>query len=305
MYASAFAMIRRYMRVIFDTDIGDDIDDIWALGLLLSCAEIQLELVTVCFADITSYKVKVLEYVLSKFGHGEVKIACGKDVGKSNTSAHLELAKTIPDKVYSDAVSEIKRLLDETDEKVYVIADGPLSNIAEFAQEYPQYRDRYEVIAMSGAYKRGYINQRSPESEFNVLMDVLAANVAFAETDITIMPLDVCRDIIVDGDRYQSLKRRGSLIAKEILNMYFQWQQNYVGGALKFDENISSSILYDVVPIHYLLHPSCYSITNDTIIVNEKGRLVTSEVGNCIKIATDVNKGAILDFVVAKLTDEQ
>ena len=32
--------------VIFDTDIGSDIDDTWALGFLLRCPELDVKLVT-------------------------------------------------------------------------------------------------------------------------------------------------------------------------------------------------------------------------------------------------------------------
>ena len=34
--------------VTFDTDIGSDIDDTWALGFLLRCPELDVKLVTTC-----------------------------------------------------------------------------------------------------------------------------------------------------------------------------------------------------------------------------------------------------------------
>jgi hypothetical protein len=36
---------RAAIPVILDTDIGDDIDDTWALGFLLRCPELELKLV--------------------------------------------------------------------------------------------------------------------------------------------------------------------------------------------------------------------------------------------------------------------
>ncbi len=290
------------MRVIFDTDIGDDIDDVWALGLLLSSKEISLELVSVCFADVESYKIKFLEYMLSRFGRNDIPVAAGRERGRSNTTAHRTIVAGIPDKKHIDAVSAIKRVLDESDEKVYIVADGPLSNLADFASAYPGYKDKYEVVAMSGAYEKGYINQNEPGAEFNVLMDVQSANVAFEKTNMTIMPLDVCRDVIIDGERYERLLASDSVVAKETLEAYFQWQRDYVGGALKFDERKSSSILYDVVPVHYLVHPEYYSVIRDKITATEDGRTIADENGNEVGVALGVDRDALLDFVTDRLS---
>lgn len=290
------------MRVIFDTDIGDDIDDVWALGLLLSLKEIRLDLVSVCYADVESYKMKVLEYMLARFGRSDIPIAAGREKGVSNTTAHRKIVADMPQKKHTDAVSAIKRVLDDADEKVYIVADGPLSNIADFANAYPEYKDRYEVVAMAGAYKKGYIDQTGPSAEFNVLMDVEAANVAFEKTNITIFPLDVCRDVVIDGARYQKLLASDYIVTKEILKAYFQWQCDYVGGALKYDEKRSSSVLYDVVPVHYLAGPEYYDIERSKIIATKDGKTVVDPNGYEVGVAIGVDREAVFDFVMDRLS---
>ena len=45
--------------VIFDTDICDDIDDTWALALLLKCPEFDVKLITTAVGD-TSNRARVV-----------------------------------------------------------------------------------------------------------------------------------------------------------------------------------------------------------------------------------------------------
>lgn len=293
------------MKVIFDTDIGDDIDDIWALGLLLSCEEVQLDLITVCFADIKSYKIKVLEEILTRFACKTIKIGAGRDLGegKSNCSAHPFVKNTARKKDYPDAVQAIKEVLDNSKEHVYILSVGPATNIADFSMAYPNYKDKYNVIAMAGAYKKGYLNQDKPSAEFNVLMDIDSANIAYLNTSYTMLPLDVCRDIIIDDKRYLMLLQKGTPISKEILKAYCEWQNNYFGDAIKFDIGNSSSILYDIIPVHYLLQPESYTVINKKVIATHDGRIILNEnYGFDIRIATYADRESALDFAVAKLT---
>ncbi|HEC38499.1 MAG TPA: nucleoside hydrolase, partial [bacterium] len=45
--------------VILDTDIGMDIDDTWALGLILKCPELDVKLITTS-SDNTTIKAKLV-----------------------------------------------------------------------------------------------------------------------------------------------------------------------------------------------------------------------------------------------------
>ena len=58
------------ISVILDTDIGGDIDDIWALVLLLKSPELDLRLVTTATGD-THYRAKVVVRLLEIAGRGD------------------------------------------------------------------------------------------------------------------------------------------------------------------------------------------------------------------------------------------
>ena len=62
--------------VILDTDIGNDIDDNWALGLLLKTPELAPKLVLSCTGD-TEYRALVAAKFLDRAGRPEIPVAVG------------------------------------------------------------------------------------------------------------------------------------------------------------------------------------------------------------------------------------
>ena len=52
-------IISKKIPVILDTDIGEDIDDTWAMGFLLKCPELDVKLITTATDD-TFLKAKLV-----------------------------------------------------------------------------------------------------------------------------------------------------------------------------------------------------------------------------------------------------
>jgi purine nucleosidase len=65
------------MKVLLDTDIGTDIDDAWALGLLLASPDVDLVGVTISDGD-TAARAKVAAKLLHRTGHAAVPLAVGR-----------------------------------------------------------------------------------------------------------------------------------------------------------------------------------------------------------------------------------
>src|SRR5580658_1773778 len=66
--------------VILVTDIGTDIDDSWAIALLLRSRELDLKLVVVDPAD-TQYRAAVAAKLLEESGRADVPVAIGDNSG--------------------------------------------------------------------------------------------------------------------------------------------------------------------------------------------------------------------------------
>src|SRR6188508_2288449 len=62
--------------VVLDTDIGDDIDDTFALLMLLRSRELDLKLVVTDFGD-TVYRARLAAKLLTAFGRPDVPVGVG------------------------------------------------------------------------------------------------------------------------------------------------------------------------------------------------------------------------------------
>ena len=65
--------------VILDTDIGDDIDDTWALVLLLKSPELNLKLVVGDYGE-AQYRARLLAKLLERAGRTNVPVGVGLDI---------------------------------------------------------------------------------------------------------------------------------------------------------------------------------------------------------------------------------
>src|SRR5258708_17228097 len=63
-------------KVIIDTDIGDDIDDAFAVALALRSPELQILGITTTFGD-TETRAKLLDRFLAEAGRPEIPVAAG------------------------------------------------------------------------------------------------------------------------------------------------------------------------------------------------------------------------------------
>src|SRR6201987_976773 len=63
-------------KVIIDTDIGDDIDDAFALALALRSPELEILGVTTNFGN-TEARAKIADRLLGEAGHPEIPVAAG------------------------------------------------------------------------------------------------------------------------------------------------------------------------------------------------------------------------------------
>ena len=70
---------RARIPVILDTDIGDDIDDTWALALLLRSPEFDLKLV-VGDKGKSQYRARLLAKLLQTAGRTDVPVGIGVDL---------------------------------------------------------------------------------------------------------------------------------------------------------------------------------------------------------------------------------
>ena len=246
--------------VIIDVDTG--IDDAMALVLALQSDKLDIRGITTVAGNQTIEKttrntIDVVDY----FGRGEIPVAMGASQplvrpqiiaayahGESGLgTAVLPKAEKQPEEL--DAVAFIKKVLEESEEKITLVPTGPLTNIAILLKAYPHIKDNIkEIVLMGGGAFQGNSNATA---EFNIFADPEAASVVFnSGVKLVMCGLDVTMKALVTPDEVAQIKaignKAGDFIA-EALEFYmamYKKNANFIGCAV-----------HDAVTITYLIAP--------------------------------------------------
>lgn len=287
-------------EVIIDTDIGDDIDDIFALTYCLCNPLFDIKLIIVSSGD-NDYKAKLVAYMLNKLNRIDIPIAksINKPWGCNAQEASIKDFDLFSYQglIYNDYEEALFNLL--SNGKYNFFEFGPSNVLSDFLHKYPNLKSNIDLYYMGGSVYRGYLNHPAKCAEYNVLMSVNATNHLFnLGMNITLLPVDSCYDLIVDNDEYKRLIKSNSNAAKLLLEQYLIWHTDYVGGSIKFDPDKSSTILYDLVVPMYFLYPSFFEEKLINLEINEFGesRIIP---GENIKVVTKAIKKEeiIKDFI--------
>jgi len=304
--------------VIFDTDICDDIDDTWALAMLLQSPEFDIKLITTEVGN-TQSKAKTVAKFLKTVGRTDIPIGIGvqQHKGRHRQDAwakDYELS-SYPGKIYEDGVQALIDTIMKSSSKIKLVAVGPLPNIAAALEREPKIANKAEFVGMHGSIRRGYGNNPKPSPEYNVKAFVKEAQMVFtASWDITITPLDTCGIVQLKGQKYQKVLNNNSPLTNALMENYRVW---YRQGILNNDRdlsedeldkrvdekcNSSSSTLFDTVGIYLAMSIELVKMEKLPIIVTDDGYTKIDENGKKINCATEwKDLGAFEDLLVDRL----
>jgi purine nucleosidase len=168
--------------IILDTDIGTDVDDAIAVALAVRSPELDLKAVTTVYGDV-SLRARMAQKLLALLGRKEIPVAAGcaqpltpdKKIYWGGWEGVGFLTED-DDHLAFDArqgVDLMRDILNETSQKVTIVAIGPLTNIAELIKRHPVVTHKIqEIICMAGTIRPG-------EEEWNVQCDIEAARTVF------------------------------------------------------------------------------------------------------------------------------
>src|SRR5512140_1178444 len=239
--------------VILASDIGDDIDDTWALGFLLKSPQLDLKLALGEYCK-SQYRAKLLAKFLQTTGHGTIPVGIGMNVEPRGDGPQSDWVKDYDlkkyeGKIHQDGVQALIDVIMSSPEPVTVISIGPMPNVAAALAREPAIARRARLVGMYGSVRRGYDGSSNISAEWNVKADPKACQKAFAAPwDITITPLDTCGIVTLDGDRYRRVSESKDLIASTIIENYRLWSKNNKQPANV--SNTRSSVLFDTVAVY-------------------------------------------------------
>ena len=296
--------------VILDTDIGGDIDDTWALGLLLKSSELDLKLV-VGDAGQASYRARVLARFLERVGRGDVPVGVGLDIeprGEGGQAAWVKgyELKSYPGKVYSDGVQALIDTIMNSKQPVTLICIGPMPNIAEALSREPRIAQHARFVGMYGSVRVGYDGKPPPAPEWNVKCDPKACQAAFtAPWDMTITPLDTCGVVTLTGEKYRRVRDSKDPVAVDIIANYRVWAAADKNLPANFAEERSST-LFDTVAIYLAIRPELCVMEKLGIRVTDNGLTVIDPQAKQVTVATSwKDLGGYQDWIVERLTGKK
>jgi purine nucleosidase len=143
-------------KVIIDTDIGDDIDDAFAVALAFRSPELHVLQIDAGYGD-THLRARLLEHFLHDAGLPQVPVAQGVTTHTTNVFTQRAYAEQQASHPYPDAVSTSLDLIRRSPGEITLIAIAPMSNIGAMIDRDPTtFRKLKRVVLMGGSIHQGY-----------------------------------------------------------------------------------------------------------------------------------------------------
>ncbi len=295
--------------VILDTDIGDDIDDTWALILALKSPKLDVRMVATDFGN-AIYRSRLTAKILEACGRTDVPVAVGLEPedrpGRQSDWLGDYQLDDYPGTVHMDGVGAIIDAIKNSPEPVTLLCIGPVPNIAAALERDPSIVSNARFIGMHGSIRKGYNGSAKPSAEWNVHSGPSALRKVFAaDWDCTITPLDTCGSIKLSGERYQRVLGAKDAATAALMENYRSWASHAAYRDSRLDPGTESSTLFDTLAVYLAFDDSVVEIERLPIHVTDEGRtVVDATAGRPVNCATSwKDSDSFYNYLVDTLAD--
>jgi purine nucleosidase len=272
--------------VIFDTDIGTDVDDILALTVLAKSPELKLIGVTTVYGN-TPLRARITRVTCDLLGCADTDVLIGEKetlTGRQITWAGHE-GYGVPnlDKAeVSTTPGAVDYLLEKANRfagELEVLATGPLTNIASaIKKDAAAFSKIRHLYLMGGAF---WLNR----SEHNIKSDPEAAKIVFdSGIPITALGLDVTLRVLLEADDLREIAKVGRGVGALLEDQILRWWEL---------RNIAANHLHDPLAALAMVRPDIFIFENWDVDVTSEGRTegltrLRQPVKGTTRIGTDV-----------------
>jgi inosine-uridine nucleoside N-ribohydrolase len=282
-------------KIIIDTDIGDDVDDAFALALAVRSPELQVLGVMTTFGD-TETRAKVTDRFLGEVGRSEIPVLAGKATTPKMPMSQRRYAENhFAKSSHGDAVEFLLDQIRKYPGAITLVAIGPLMNVgAAIDKDAATFRQLKRVVLMGGSIRRGYgdlgyTTPVPPMPEWNIVNDVASAQKLFvAGVPLFVMPLDSTQ-LKLDEVKRAFLFNQGTAVTDQLTVLYHLWGQE-------------TPTLFDPMTIAFVLRPDLCRVQPMHIRVDEKG--FTREEPGAVnaQVCLDSNAEDFFKFYLKRVT---
>lgn len=279
LYLSATWATAAPQKIIFDCDLGGDIDDAFALSLILTSPEFDVLGITLDHG-LTEKRGQLACRLLYELGKENIPVAVGRQtpnvVGKDK-----ELGPPNAQFVWAEGFSRIKpivtpapdfiiQMLRKYPKEVILFTVGPVPNIADVVKKDPDaLKLAKKIYSMFGSFYLGYGSNPVPSAEWNVVADV-ASSKAFVDAGapITYAGLDITTFITLEEKQRLKLTQRQSPLTNALSGLYALWNS---------ETGAETPVLYDVVAVSMVLWPDLFQTRPAHVRVTDGGYTIIDE----------------------------
>jgi len=251
-------------KVIIDTDIGDDVDDAFALALAVQSPEFEILGITTTFGD-TATRAQIVDRFLGEVGRGDIPVLAGRPTVTSNPMSQRKYAGShFAKETHGNAIDFLLDEIRKYPGQITLIAIGPLVNVGlAIDKDNATFRKLKRVVLMGGSIRRGYGDLGytpavAPMAEWNIVNDIASAQKLFTVgVPLYVMPLDSTQ-LKLDEVKREFLFGQGTPLTDTLAVLYHLWGQQ-------------TPTLFDPMAVAVVLKPELCPVVPLRIRVDERG----------------------------------
>ncbi|HTS69312.1 MAG TPA: nucleoside hydrolase [Terriglobia bacterium] len=290
---NAFTAPAEKIPVILDTDIGTDIDDAFALALIMNSPELELLGVTTVSGD-TAARARIAAKMLWEAGGKwrQVPVVAGVPGPKQDINqAPWADGFVGPQILKESAVDFLRGKFHRYPGEITLIAIGELTNVAALLKADPLVAKKIKRIAlMGGSVECGYGPGSKPEAEWNIKSNPQAAQVVFTSgIPIIMAPLDVTAMLKLDAEGRRRIFSSHTPLTNALADLYRLWKNE-------------TPTLFDPMAVAMLIDPGICQTKDLAIEVDSQGytRVVEGRPANAT-VGLSTNPGKFFQFYFSRV----
>jgi purine nucleosidase len=287
--------------VIIDTDIGDDIDDAFAIGLALASPELKILGIATAWGN-TPLRARLAERFLREAGHVEIPVVAGPEKYPAKgtlTFSQAKYGERQPERKWPGAVEFLLEQIGRHPGEITLIAIGPETNLgAAIDKDGETFRKLKRVVLMGGSVYRGYDGFAYPtvlskaQPEWNILCDVEAARKVFASgVPLYVMPLDSTQIKLQELERAR-LFAHGSGLTDALTVLYHQWT---------YGTRQETPTMFDAVAVGYAIRPELCPMKAMRLRIADDGSTNVEEGAANVQVCLKSDSDAFLGFYMGRV----
>ncbi|MBS1799684.1 MAG: nucleoside hydrolase [Acidobacteria bacterium] len=252
--------------VIIDTDVGDDVDDAFAIALVLASPELKVLGITSAWGD-TQLRARMIDRMLCETGRDDIAVNAGIPTKSTTLFTQAPWARAGIDRPHKDGVAFLLDQAKAHPGEITLLAIGPLTNIGAAIDRDPvTFRKLKRVVLMGGSIRMGYGPAGTPpEPEYNIARDPASAQKLLRSgVPLYFLPLDSTQ-IMFDNAKKAELASISTPMTDALQILVAEWMR----GTKKAEET-----LFDAVAAAYTFDNASCPMTPLHLEIDDKGMTI-------------------------------